>query len=141
MEMEEFNMTGPEMLRKWLTGMGYTDGLLEFVKQFPEAKYNGTIYRGMFFDHYPSMSEIYDSDFCSWTTSKDVANYFASHTKYGLVLTKKSTGYDVCKIIKVLVERGDLPESMLNYRKNASEFEILDGFVADLVNVRRVGVY
>ena len=57
-------MKGADTLQRWLTEFGYTDGLTEFVKQFPEAKYNGIIYRGLHFEHYPSMDEIQNSDFC-----------------------------------------------------------------------------
>ena len=133
-------MKGPEMLTKWLTGMGYTDGLAEYVKQFPEAKYNGIIYRGLYFDHYPSIDEIKNSDFCSWTTDKDVAEYFASHSKYGIVLSKKSTGYDVHKILEILRERNELPDRLMNYRSKASEKEVFDSFDVSEVIVRRVGV-
>lgn len=133
-------MSGPDMLKRWLTGYGYTEGLLEFVQQFPEAKYDGIVYRGLFFDHHPSISEIHNQDFCSWTTSKDVAEYFASHGKYGIVLSKHSTGYDVEKVLEVLRERGDIPQSLKNYRKGCSEKEILDSLNVKDTKMRRVGV-
>jgi hypothetical protein len=133
-------MTGAEMLRKWLTGMGYTEGLREFVQSFSDARYDGTIYRGMFFDHYPSKEEIYACEFCSWTTSRDVANYFASHTRYGFMLTKRSTGYDVQKILSILDERGELPDNLKTYRRDASEHEVLDMLDPKAVRVQRVGV-
>lgn len=38
-------MKNANMLIKWLTGRDYTDGLAEYVKQFPEAKYHGKIYK------------------------------------------------------------------------------------------------
>ena len=133
-------MKGPEMLTKWLTGFGYTEGLSEFVEQFPEAKHNGIIYRGLYFDHYPSLDEIQNCNFCSWTTDKNVAEYFASHSKYGLVLSKNSTGYDVHKILETLRERNELPERLKNYRSKASEKEIIDVLNVDEIRVRRVGI-
>ena len=131
---------GPAMLQKWLTGYGYTEGLAEFVKQFPEAKHNGMVYRGMFFDHYPSIDEIRNSDFCSWTTSREVAEYFAAHSKYGVVLSKQSTGYDVEKILNTLRTRGELPERLKNYRSSASEKEVLDSLNVNNVKIFRVGI-
>ena len=128
------------MLHRWLTGFGYTEGLAEFVEQFTEAKYNGTIYRGMFFDHYPDKNEIRNSKFCSWTTSREVAEYFASHQKYGFVLTKQSTGYDVTKILSILKERGELPERLRNYRSSASEKEVFDSLDIKNVKIQRTGI-
>ena len=133
-------MNGPDMLKRWLTGWGYTDGLSEYISQFQEAKYDGLVYRGLFFDHYPSPSEIYDQNLCSWTTNKDVAEYFASHGKYGIVLSKRSTGYDVEKILEMLRERGEIPESLKNYRKGCSEREILDSLEVQVVKMRRIGM-
>ena len=133
-------MKGALMLHKWLRGMGYEEGLAEFVKQFPEARYTGTIYRGMYFNHYPDVADIQESAFCSWTTDVKVAEYFASHTKYGFVLSKKSTGYDVHKIIDILIERGECPDNMKNYRKVASEKEIVDVLTLHNTRVRRVGL-
>ena len=133
-------MKGALMLHKWLRGMGYEEGLAEFVKQFPEARYTGTIYRGMYFNHYPDINDVHESDFCSWTTDIHIAEYFASHTKYGLVLSKKSTGYDVHKIIDILIERGEGPEQMKNYRKVASEREMVDVLTLRNTKIRRVGL-
>ena len=133
-------MNGPDMLKKWLTGFGYTEGLSEYIAQFKEAKYDGIVYRGLFFDHYPSLSEIHNQDFCSWTTSKDVAEYFASHGKYGVVLSKRSAGYDVEKILVVLRERNEIPSSLKNYRKGCSEKEIVDSLDIRKVKVTRVGI-
>ena len=134
-------MTGPDMIAKWLTGYGYTEGLLEYVQQFPEAKYDGMIYRGMFFDHYPDMKEIRNSEFCSWSTDMHVAEYFASHAKYGFVLSKKSTGYDVHKILEILKERNELPEKLKGYRKKASELEVFDCLDVKKIRVRRFGLH
>lgn len=134
-------MSGPEMLKRWLTGYGYTEGLSEYIAQFTEAKHNGTIYRGLHFNHYPDMSEIHDQNFCSWTTNKDVAEYFASHSKYGVVISKRSTGYDVEKVLEILRERGECPESLKHYRKGCSEKEVLDCMNVKEVRMRRVGIY
>lgn len=134
-------MKGILMLHKWLRGMGYEEGLSEFVKQFPEARHTGIIYRGLYFKHYPDITDIKESAFCSWTSDVRVAEYFASHAKYGVVLSKKSTGYDVHKIIDILIERGECPENMKNYRKSASEHEIVDAYTLDNIRIRRVGLY
>lgn len=133
-------MNGPDMLKRWLTGFGYTEGLHEYVSQFAEAKHDGTVYRGLFFDHYPSLSEIQNQNFCSWTTDNNVAEYFASHGKYGIVLSKRSTGYDVDKILNILRERGEIPNSLRNYRKGCSEKEVLDSLDVREVEMRRVGI-
>ena len=133
-------MNGALMLHKWLRGMGYEEGLAEFVKQFPEARYTGTIYRGMYFNHYPDITDVHESEFCSWTTDINVAEYFASHTKYGLVLSKKSTGYDVHKIIDILIERGQCPDEMKNYRKTVSEHEVVDVLTLRNTRIRLVGL-
>lgn len=133
-------MNGPDMLKRWLTGFGYTDGLAEYISQFESAKHDGIVYRGLSFDHYPSQSEIHNQDFCSWTTSKDVAEYFASHGKYGIVLSKHSAGYDVEKVLEILRERGECPESLKNYRKVCSEKEVLDSLDVKRVKMRRVGI-
>ena len=133
-------MSGALMLHKWLRGMGYQEGLDEFVRQFPEARYTGTIYRGMYFNHYPDIADVKESAFCSWTTDVHVAEYFASHTKYGFVLSKKSTGYDIHKIIEILIERGQCPDEMKNYRKIASEREVIDALTLRNTKIRRVGI-
>ena len=99
------------------------------------------IYRGMFFDHYPDMNEIRNSEFCSWSTDMHVAEYFASHAKYGFVLSKKSTGYDVHKILEILKERNELPEKLKGYRKKASELEVFDCLDVKKIRVRRFGLH
>lgn len=128
-------------LQKWLRGMGYEEGLSEFVKQFPEAKHTGKIYRGLYFSHYPDGCDIHESEFCSWTTDVKIAEYFASHGKYGFVLSKQSTGYDVHKIIDILKERGECPDGLKNYRKSMSEKEVVDNLSLSDIFVRRVGLY
>ena len=128
-----------DMLSKWLRGMGYTEGLAAYIQQFPEAKYHGKIYRGLYFDHYPSISEINSQNFCSWTTDLDTAKYFASHGKYGFVLIKESTGYEVEKILSILKDRNELPERLMNYRNGCSEKEVLDGFDVKSVKIQRTG--
>lgn len=133
-------MNGPEMLAKWLTGMGYTNGLLEYIKQFEEAKHTGIIYRGLYFDHYPSVDEIKNSDFCSWSTDIHVAEYFASHKKYGFVVSKRSTGYDIHKILNILRDLNELPDRLKNYRTHASEMEIVDCLNVEEIRLRRVGI-
>ena len=133
-------MNGPKMLTKWLTGMGYTEGLSEYVQQFQDAKYTGIIYRGLYFDHYPAIDEIKNCNFCAWTTSRDVAEYFASHGKYGIVLSKRSTGYEVERILDALRERGEITESLKRYRKGCSENEVLDALDMKAVRIRRVGL-
>ena len=134
-------MKGALMLHKWLLGLGYEEGLSDFVKQFPEARYTGTIYRGLYFNHYPDIKDIKDSNFCSWTSDVHVAEYFASHAKYGFVLSKKSTGYDIHKIIEILIGRGQCPERMMNYRKSMSEKEIVDTLTLHNIKIRRVCLY
>lgn len=134
-------MTGPEMLKKWLRGFGYTEGLREYIETFPEAQYRGQIYRGIYFDHYPAIKEIQNSDFCSWTSSLDVAYYFATHTKYGFILSKQSTGYDVEKLLKLMAERNELPDDLKKYRVKASEKEVIDTLNMNLVTVQRVGIF
>lgn len=133
-------MTGSAMLKRWLTGWGYTEGLKEYVSQFPQAKYSGIVYRGLSFDHYPDLSEIKNQDFCSWTSDKLTAEYFAKQRKYGVILKKRSNGYCVSKILFSLKEKNECPESLLCYRQTNSEYEILDDLDMSKVSIRRVGV-
>ena len=134
-------MRGVTEFQRYLLGYQVDLKILQdFLKEFPEARYEGIIYRGMYFSHYPAFAEISQTNLCSWSSDRDTAALFASHGKYGFILSKKSRGYDVHKILDILKEKGECPERLKNYRLSVSEHEVLDSLNIGEVKIQRVGL-
>ena len=131
------------MLRKWLHGYLQHSEIEDFVcwlQQFPEVKVERRAYRGLSFSQYPQQSKIENQKICSWSTDKNVAEYFASHQKYGFVLEATVSGWDIRKILEILRSRNQLDPRLKNYRTSGDEFEILAPLNVNEAKFRRVGI-
>lgn len=87
--------------------------------------YNGVIYRGLCWD---TPTEVKSSGrFVSWSTNREVAEYFASHGRYQRVISRRasSKAVSVHSILKLLKENEACPAQIQNYSFGREE-EVLD---------------
>jgi hypothetical protein len=100
--------------------------LMRDLKQFHMCKYNGYIFRGMYFNHPVDKYDIADKDVCSWSIDLDVATNFASHGRYGIVIVKKSNGVSIQALLKYLYENNLVVSESLKRCTSKYENEVID---------------
>lgn len=118
-------------LAKYLTGKSCdVCQLCEDLKNFSSCRYDGYIFRGMYFNHPVDKNDIHEKDICSWSVDLAVAENFASHGKYGIILAKKSTGVSVKALLKHLKESNLLVSDSLKNCTSRFENEVIDSMYA-----------
>lgn len=125
-----FTKESQDNLARYLTGLNCdkTQLMMDLrnMNRTTEITYIGYVFRGMYFNHVIDISEINNQNVCSWSTDIDVAEQFASHGRFPVILIKKSTGYSVQKVIAYLKEQGQLVSERLMKCSSKYEKEVID---------------
>ena len=125
-----FTKEAQDNLARYLLGLNCDKNQLMMdlrnMNRKTKITYDGYIFRGMHFNHIIDKSEIDNQNVCSWSTDIEVAEQFASHGRFPVILVKKSTGYSVQKIINYLKEQNQLLSERLEKCSSKYEKEILD---------------
>ena len=89
-----FTKEAQDNLARYLTGLNCNKSQLKMdlhnMQRRADIKYCGYIFRGMYFNRPIATSEINNQDMCSWSTDIEVAEQFASHGRFPVILIKKS---------------------------------------------------
>ena len=96
------------------------------LTEFNQCKYDGYVFRGMYFDHPIDKSDIREKDMCSWSTDLEVAENFASHGRYRIILAKKSRGVSVKALLTYLRDNNLMVSESLKNCTSKFENEVLD---------------
>ena len=130
-----------EVFRRWLVGYPVDFVQLgEFLNAFPEAKVCQRMWKGLAFRYYPEKSEVREAVFSSWSTSEDIARYFAEHEKYGFVISSINEGYSVSKILQILSDEGVILDSLKSYNSKRED-EVIAPINPKNLKIKRVGLY
>lgn len=96
------------------------------LNYFKQCKYEGYIFRGMAFNHPIDKGEIRDSDLCSWSKDLGVAENFASHGRYKIILAKKSRGVCIQSLLDYLKNNNLIVSEALSRCTTKHELEVID---------------
>ena len=125
-----FTKESQDNLARYLTGLNCNRPQLIMdlhnMQRRVDVKYDGYVFRGMYFNRLITASEIYNQDVCSWSTDIEVAEQFASHGRFPVILIKKSNGYSVHKIIQYLKDNNMMQSERLQNCSSKYEKEVLD---------------
>ena len=125
-----FTKEAQDNLAKYLLGLNCDKQQLMMdlrnMNRRVDITYTGYVFRGMYFNHVIEKSEIHNQMVCSWSTDIEVAEQFASHGRFPVILVKKSNGYSVLKIIDHLRENNQLVSERLTKCSSKYEKEVLD---------------
>ena len=102
------------------------------TRYFKQCEYQGYVFRGMGFSQPIDKEDIRESDICSWSTDMRVAENFASHGRYQIIIIKKSTGISVQKLLDYLKANDLMVSESLQRCTTKYECEVLDSlYISD----------
>ena len=116
-----------KILKRWLTGFEPDNQeFCSYLQNFPEALVECTMYKGLSFNSKPSGDWLEEKTLSSWTNNLDVAEYFASNGRFGIVISTTQTGYSIPKILESIIkkENANLPD-FIRYYSFKRESEIV----------------
>lgn len=96
------------------------------LRFFKQCQYTGYVFRGMGFKHPIDKHEIRECDLCSWSKTMEVAENFASHGRYKILIIKKSTGICVQSLLDYLNNNNLMVSESLKSCTTKYEHEVLD---------------